>query len=149
MHLIHDLILIFSGGPSYLLDPIALKLGASEYNEDFQDYIVACDDKTLGNMEFTFGKFKVVMTPGDYLDVNAVSKIIIQQIMCRLKLLITFIYSFFQGKCVLNMRRADNLNILLLGDPFLRKVTLILDQENDRAGLAKSNIDKPVQPPTA
>lgn len=94
MNFIH-LILIFSGGPSYLLDPIALKLGASEYNEDFQDYIVACDDKTLGNMEFTFGKFKVVMTPGDYLDVNAVSKIIIQQIMCRLKLLITFIYSFF------------------------------------------------------
>lgn len=47
------------------------------------------------------------------------------------------------------MERLDNLDQLLLGDPFLRKVTLILDQENDRAGLAKSDIDKPVKRPTA
>lgn len=42
------------------------------------------------------------------------------------------------------MQRLDKLNKLFLGDPFLRKVTLILDQEDDRAGLAISNIDKPV-----
>lgn len=47
------------------------------------------------------------------------------------------------------MERKDELGILLLGDPFLRKVTLFLDQENDHAGLAKSNIDKSVERPTA
>lgn len=38
---------------------------------------------------------------------------------------------------------------LLLGVPFLRKVTLLLDQEHDQAGLAKSDIDKPVKRPSA
>lgn len=79
----------FTGGPSYLLDPIALKLGAAEYNDDYQDYIVPCDDKTLGNMEFTFGKFKVVMKPGDYLDKNNVSNL--QIICCVRKLFICLI----------------------------------------------------------
>lgn len=46
------------------------------------------------------------------------------------------------------MERLENLDYFLLGVPFLRKVTLILDQENDRAGLAKSNIDKLVERPT-
>lgn len=63
----------FQGGPTYLLDPIASKLGAAKYDENLNDYVVDCDDKTLGNVEFTFGKFKVVMTPGDYVSKNGVS----------------------------------------------------------------------------
>lgn len=57
----------FKGGPTYLVDPIASKLGASKYDANRNDYFIDCDDKTLGNMEFTFGKFKVVMTPADYI----------------------------------------------------------------------------------
>ncbi|XP_031635143.1 pepsin A-like [Contarinia nasturtii] len=101
-------------GPTYLLDPIASKIGAVTYDDQQQDYFVDCDDKTLGNVEFTFGKLKIVMTPADYLSKEG-------------------------NKCRLNMSRRDDLQILLLGDPFLRKVTLILDQDNDRAGLAKGN----------
>lgn len=63
------------GGPSYLIDPIASKLGASKYDENLNDYVIDCDDQTLGNMEFTFGKFKVVMTPGDYIWKDGVSTI--------------------------------------------------------------------------
>lgn len=47
------------------------------------------------------------------------------------------------------MQVRNEMDFILLGDPFLRKVTLIMDQENDRAGLTKSNIDKPVKRPTA
>ncbi|XP_055299812.1 pepsin A-like [Sitodiplosis mosellana] len=111
------------GGPSYLIDPIASKLGASKYDENINDYIVDCDDQTLGNLEFTFGKFKVVMTPGDYLSKDG-------------------------NTCTLGFARLDDLSALLLGDPFLRKVTLLMNQEKDEAGLAKSNIDKPVARPT-
>lgn len=46
------------------------------------------------------------------------------------------------------MQVQNDLDYVLLGDPFLRKVTFIMDQEHDRAGLAKSNIDKPVKRPT-
>lgn len=47
------------------------------------------------------------------------------------------------------MEILDNLTEILLGVPFLRKVTFIMDQEHDRAGLTKSNIDKPIERPTA
>lgn len=40
------------------------------------DYIIDCDDETLGNMEFTFGKLKVVMTPEDYRWTDAVSNVL-------------------------------------------------------------------------
>lgn len=69
------------GGPSYLVDPIATKLGAAQYDEERNDYYVDCDDKTLGNMEFTFGKFKVVLTPDDYLWRDGVSRIACEYIL--------------------------------------------------------------------
>lgn len=47
------------------------------------------------------------------------------------------------------MQIRNDFNYILLGDPFLRKVTLIMDQEHDRAGLAKSNIDKTPERPIA
>lgn len=62
---------ILKGGPTHLIDPIASKLGAAKYDENIRDYVVDCDDKTLGNVEFTFGKFKVVLTPGDYLQLDS------------------------------------------------------------------------------
>lgn len=64
----------FIAGPTYLIDPIASKLGT--YDKGLNDYVVACDDQTLGNVEFTFGKFKVVMKPGDYLDKRGVSNLL-------------------------------------------------------------------------
>lgn len=79
----------FEGGPQYLIDPIASKLGKTTYDADLNDYVVDCDDETLGNMEFTFGKFQVVLTPGDYLYKEGVSIphslfINIQIIMCEI-----------------------------------------------------------------
>lgn len=60
-----------------MIDTLAKKLGNVTYDESYNDYFVACDDPTLGNLEFTFGKFKVVMEPGDYLEAQGVSKICI------------------------------------------------------------------------
>lgn len=65
------------GGPTYLVDPIASKLSTvGKYDAGSNDYIVDCDDETLGNMEFTFGKLKVVLTPEDYRWQFAVSKVL-------------------------------------------------------------------------
>ncbi|XP_055299809.1 pepsin A-like [Sitodiplosis mosellana] len=113
------------GGPKNLVEPIALKLAnSSKYDESQNDFTVDCNDKTLGKMEFTFGKFKVLLKPGDYLEKNG-------------------------DKCRLNFKVFDLPDTLLLGVPFLRKVTLFMNQENDYAGLAKSNIEKSVKRPTA
>lgn len=67
-HLIHYCCYYSKGGPSYLIDPIASKLSnATKYDKSLNDYVIDCDDQSLGNLEFTFGKFKVVLTPGDYI----------------------------------------------------------------------------------
>lgn len=137
-------ILFQKGGPSYLVDPIASKLGTAKYDPKRNDYYVDCDDKTLGNMEFTFGKFKVVLTPADYIWKSGVSTTV--QCACSRNVVkkpnfdgIYFFIFFFllKNECSLNIQQLNNLPTLLLGDPFLRKVTLLLDQENDHAGLAR------------
>lgn len=56
-----------------MLDPIAKSLNATKYDTNRNDYFVDCANKTMGNMEFTFGKFKVVLTPSDYLLKSGVS----------------------------------------------------------------------------
>lgn len=56
-----------------MIDTIAKKLGNTTYDATDNDYYVDCDDPTLGNIEFTFGKFKVVMEPGDYLEKHGVN----------------------------------------------------------------------------
>lgn len=58
-----------------MVDPIASKLGAAKYDAKRNDYFIDCDDKTLGNMEFTFGKLKIIMEPADYIWKVGVSKL--------------------------------------------------------------------------
>lgn len=56
----------YTGGPTKIIDPIATKLGGV-YDESLNDYVVDCDDVTLGTLEYTFGEYKVSLAPEDYL----------------------------------------------------------------------------------
>lgn len=78
-----------------MIDTIAKKLGNTTYDAVDNDYYVDCNDPTLGNIEFTFGKFKVVMEPGDYLEGHGVSKMCINLPTQLLFLSFLFLLSFF------------------------------------------------------
>lgn len=84
---------IFKAGPDYMIDAIAKALGNTTYDANDNDYYVDCDDKTLGNMEFTFGKFKVVMKPGDYLEPHGVSNLQSYVVLFSIVTIITYLFS--------------------------------------------------------
>lgn len=76
-----------------MIDTIAKALGNTTYDANDNDYYVDCDDKTLGNMEFTFGKFKVVMKPGDYLEPHGVSNLQSYVVLFSITIIITYLFS--------------------------------------------------------
>lgn len=58
--------LVRKGGPPDFAEPIIKEFGA-KYNDELKDNTVPCGKIDLPNMEYYFGKLKVVMKPEDYL----------------------------------------------------------------------------------
>lgn len=101
------------GGPPDHLDAIAAKVGA-RFDDITQNYVVECNAPNLPNIEYSFGEVTIVLTPRDYLAPwGAVCNIGLTRMTQK----------YFS---------AD----YLLGDPFLRKLTVIYDKDNSRLGFA-------------